>query len=88
MKWFAAGEGQTLLDPDEARGCRFDVDTRGELDELEQANILDGLRKGPALSVEQLLDPIGLCTFHRRLFGQVLNGSWGYLVPSWPQEPT
>jgi fido (protein-threonine AMPylation protein) len=37
-------DGATPLDPDEMEGLRFKhVSTRGELDELEQANIQEGL---------------------------------------------
>jgi fido (protein-threonine AMPylation protein) len=37
-------EGATPLDPDELGGLKFKrVSTRGELDELEQANIEEGL---------------------------------------------
>ena len=37
-------EGATPLDPDELEGLKFDhLTTRGELDELEQANIQSGL---------------------------------------------
>jgi len=37
-------DGATPLDPDELEGLRFDhITTRGELDELEQANIQTGL---------------------------------------------
>lgn len=41
---FEDPEGATLLDPEEKRGLKFaHVTTRGELDELEQANIEQGL---------------------------------------------
>ena len=40
-----APEGATPLDPDERAGLKLKhVTTRGELDELEQANIQTGLR--------------------------------------------
>ena len=36
-------EGATLLDLDEMEGLRYrHITTRGELDELEQANIVEG----------------------------------------------
>ncbi len=73
MRWFPAGEGQTPLDRDEARGLRFDVNTRGELDELEQINIVEALlwagRRGGADL--DLLSPSGLCRLHQRMFGDV-----------------
>ena len=38
-------DGATPLDPDEMDGLRFKhISTRGELDELEQANIDEGLQ--------------------------------------------
>ena len=42
---FEEPEGATPLDPNEIEGLKFDhITTRGELDELEQANITQGLR--------------------------------------------
>ena len=42
---FHEPDGATPLDPDEIRGLKFDhVTTRGELDELEQANITQALQ--------------------------------------------
>lgn len=42
---FDEPEGATTLDPDEINGLKFDhITTRGELDELEQTNITQGLR--------------------------------------------
>ena len=65
-------EGATPLDPDELGGLKFKhITTRGELDELEQANIQDGLRW---LSRRRRKDVLtdGFCIeLHRQLFGQV-----------------
>lgn len=65
-------DGATPLDPDEREGLRFPhVTTRGELNELEQANIQSGLlwlgrrRKGDVLSENFMRE------LHRRLFGEV-----------------
>ncbi|MEG6505164.1 mobile mystery protein B [Nitratidesulfovibrio sp. 1201_IL3209] len=65
-------EGATPLDPDEARGLKHKhVTTRGELDELEQANMQLGVawltrkRNGDVLTLEFLRK------FHDRLFGEV-----------------
>lgn len=65
-------DGATPLDPDELDGLKFrHVTTRGELNELEQANIESGLlwlnrrRKGDVLSEEFIRE------LHRRLFGKV-----------------
>lgn len=68
-------EGATPLDPDEREGLKFKhVTTRGELDELEQANIESGLvwlgrRRNPGILTEEEVREL-----HRRLFGDV----WGW----------
>lgn len=65
-------EGATPLDPDEMEGLRFKhVSTRGELDQLEQANITQGLQwlerqKGP-----DVLNEGFICDLHNRLLGHV-----------------
>ena len=42
---FEEPEGATPLDPDEKEGLKFShITTRGQLNELEQANIEEGLR--------------------------------------------
>lgn len=65
-------DGATPLDADERDGLRFaHITTRGELNELEQANIQSGLlwlgrrRKGDVLSESFMRE------LHRRLFGEV-----------------
>lgn len=65
-------DGATPLDPDELDGLKFKhVSMRGELNELEQANVENGLlwlnrrRKGDVLSEEFVRE------LHRRLFGDV-----------------
>ena len=68
----AEADGATPLDPDERAGLRLrHITTRGELDEVEQANIASGLvwigrrrRKG-ILTLEAVR------ALHRRLFGDV-----------------
>ena len=65
-------EGATPLDPDEMGGLKFrHVTTRGQLDELEQANIEDGLRWLARRRSGNLLSDEFAVTLHRRLFGQV-----------------
>lgn len=65
-------EGATPLDPDEMDGLRFShVSTRGELDQLEQANIVDGMawlkrQKSPDVLTEGFA-----CDLHKQLFGKV-----------------
>jgi Fic-DOC domain mobile mystery protein B len=72
--------GPTPLDPDEAEGLlQPHVSTRGELDELEEANIqmglgwalrqtISGRRRADVLSEDFLYE------LHRRMFGEV----WGW----------
>jgi len=66
-------EGATPLDPNELEGLRFKhVTTRGELDELEQVNVQDGLqwlrrrRSSRDVLTEQFIRQL-----HHRLFGEV-----------------
>ena len=67
-------DGATPLDPDEMEGLRFKhITTRGELDELEQANIVEGMqwlkkRKSPEVLTEGFA-----CDLHEKLFGKVWN---------------
>jgi Fic-DOC domain mobile mystery protein B len=64
-------EGATPLDPDELDGLKFrHVTTRGELDELEQANIESGLRWVARQRRDVLTDGFALL-LHKRLFGEV-----------------
>jgi Fic-DOC domain mobile mystery protein B len=65
-------EGGTPLDPDELEGLKFrHINTRGELDELEQVNIEDGLlwltrRRKTDILTEQFMRAL-----HHRLFGDI-----------------
>ena len=65
-------DGATLLDLDEKEGLRFKhVTTRGELDQLEQANIVEGMQW---LKKQKNLDDLSekfVRILHKRLFGQV-----------------
>lgn len=69
---FEEPPGATPIDPDTIAGLKFKhITTRGELDELEQANIEQGLRwisnrRGGDVLSEQFIR-----TLHRRLFGDV-----------------
>lgn len=66
-------DGTTPLDSDDLTGLKFrHITTRGELDEVEQANVVSGLqwlgrrrRKLDVLSEQFILE------LHRRLFGDV-----------------
>ncbi|HZD25655.1 MAG TPA: mobile mystery protein B [Alphaproteobacteria bacterium] len=67
-------EGATPLDPDEAEGLKFrHVTTRGELDELEQANIESGLLWLSRQRRKDVLTDDFVVTLHKRLFGDVWN---------------
>tara|TARA_R110002096_G_scaffold94635_1_gene212885 strand:- start:9755 stop:10339 length:585 start_codon:yes stop_codon:yes gene_type:complete len=66
-------DGATPLDPDERAGLKFPhIQTRGELDQVEQVNIQDGLRwlkkqKNPDVLTE---------AFIRRLHKEMLGEVW------------
>lgn len=65
-------DGATPLDPDEREGLRFrHVQTRGELDRLEQANIVDGLRWLHRQKTPDVLSEAFVYRLHKELFGQV-----------------
>ena len=65
-------DGATPLDPDERDGLKFrHVTTRGELDQLEQANIEDGLAWLARRRRTDILTDKFVRDLHRRLFGDV-----------------
>ncbi|MEE9320364.1 MAG: mobile mystery protein B [Granulosicoccus sp.] len=65
-------DGATPLDPDEVEGLRFrHVTTRDELDQLEQANIVEGLQWLKRQRHTDFLSEGFVCDLHKRLFGQV-----------------
>ena len=65
-------DGATPLGPDEMRGLKLKhVTTRNELDELEQANIQQGIMWLFARKRGDVLNSIFLCKAHQRLFGDV-----------------
>ena len=69
---FTEPDGATPLGPDEMRGLKFKhLTTRGELDELEQANIQQGIIWLFARKRGDILDSIFICKAHQRLFGDV-----------------
>lgn len=76
---FDEPEGATPLDPDEINGLKFDhITTRGELDELEQANITDGLRWLSRRRSGDILTDEFVRTLHKRLFGEVWDWAGCY----------
>ena len=66
--------GATPLDPDEKEGLRFKhITTRGELDQLEQANIVEGLQWLKKQRHPDILSEMFVRNLHSQLFGQVWN---------------
>lgn len=65
-------DGATPLDPDEAAGLKLDsIQTRSDLDRVEQANIIDGLRWLRGRRKPDVLSEAFLLELHHRLFGDV-----------------
>jgi len=72
---FEEPAGATPLDPDEKQGLKFKhITTRGELDELEQANIEQGLAWLGRRRQGSIFDDDFVRKLHKRLFGDV----WGW----------
>lgn len=68
-------EGVTPLDPDEMAGLKFNhITTKGQLDELEQANIVEGMLWLNRNKREDILTIDFALALHKILFGQV----WGW----------
>ncbi|MGB1428140.1 MAG: mobile mystery protein B [Cycloclasticus sp.] len=64
--------GATPLDPDELDGLKFKhVSTRGELDQLEQAGITEGLKWLDKQKNPDVLSEAFVLELHKRLFGSV-----------------
>lgn len=65
-------DGATELDADERAGLRFKhVTTRGQLDQLEQANIQEGLQWLARKRNPEILDEGFIRELHGKLFGKV-----------------
>ena len=72
-------EGATPLDPDEKEGLKFShITTRGELDELEQANIEQGLAWVSRRRGGNIFDDAFVRMLHKRLFGDVWDWAGEY----------
>ena len=73
-------DGATPLDPDEMQGLKFPhVETRAELDQLEQQNIQDGLKwLSRQRKYDQLLNETFLLVLHQKLFGAVWDWAGKY----------
>lgn len=62
----------TPLNPDEMEGLRFKhVSTRGELDQLEQANIIEGMTWLDKHKTPDVLTEEFACNLHKQLFGDL-----------------
>ena len=65
-------DGATPLDPDELDGLKFKhVSTRGELDQLEQVSITEGLKWLDKQKNPDVLSEAFVLDLHKRLFGSV-----------------
>jgi Fic-DOC domain mobile mystery protein B len=72
-------DGQTTLDPEDLEGIKHPhVMTRGELDQLEQANIEEGLRWLARQRSPDLLSDDFARKLHRKLFGEVWSWAGTY----------
>ena len=71
--------GATPLDPDELEGLKFPyIRTRGELNQLEAANITQGFiwlkrKRNPKIFTDDFV-----CEFHEQLFGDVWDWAGTY----------
>jgi fido (protein-threonine AMPylation protein) len=67
-------DGATPLDPDEMEGLIYThIQTRGQLDQLEQINVQSGMKW---LKRQKKADPFTeafVCDLHKKLFGDVWN---------------
>jgi Fic-DOC domain mobile mystery protein B len=76
---FEEPEGAIPLDPDEKQGLKFGhITTRGELDELEQANIEQGLAWVARRRGGDIFDDAFIRRLHKRLFGDVWSWAGEY----------
>jgi len=74
-------DGATPLDPDEKQGLLFPhIDTRAELDQMEQVNIQLGLAwlSGKPVSYKQLLTDHTARELHKQLFSKVWKWAGQY----------
>ena len=75
----AEPDGATPLDPDERQGLLYDhITTRGELDELEQANIEQGLVWAMRQRRANIFDDAFIRRLHKQLFGDVWTWAGRY----------
>ncbi len=71
--------GATPLDPDEMEGLKFKhLSTRGELDQLEQAGITEGMQWLDKQQTSDVLSEAFVRELHKRLFGDVWKWAGGF----------
>jgi Fic-DOC domain mobile mystery protein B len=76
---FVEPDGATPIDPDERAGLKFrHITTRGELDELEQANIEQGLAWVARRRGGDIFNDGFIRKLHDRLFGDVWKWAGDY----------
>lgn len=76
---FEEPEGATPLDPDEMEGLKFKhISTRADLDEIEQANIVQGLRWLALQRGGNILKSDFVCKVHTQLFGDIWKWAGSY----------
>lgn len=76
---FVEPEGATPLHPDERKDLKFNhITTRGELDELEQSNIEQGLSWIARRRGGDIFEDSFIRTLHTRLFGEVWDWAGDY----------
>ena len=72
-------DGATPLDPDELEGLKFShIQTRGELDQVEQVNIQDGLLWLKKQRTPDVLSEAFILRLHKEMFGEVWEWAGTY----------
>lgn len=72
-------DGATLLDPDEMEGLKFKaIKTRGQLNQLEQINIVEGSQWLSKKKNVDVLSDVFLKEYHKKLFGKVWSWAGKY----------
>ncbi len=79
MTAWQALPGATPLDPDESAGLiPRHITTQAELNEWEQANLVEGLQWALRQTRRELLDEVFLRDLHRRMFGKTWRWAGTY----------
>jgi len=76
---FYTSDGNTPIDEDEAQGLRLSwVRTRGDLNDAEAANILEGRRAIGSPTLADVTDDLWLRRVHKLMFGDVWSWAGTY----------